>query len=178
MATPPRAELLLQLDNIQHDGNLNLLRTAASAHGVPLEFAVAITSRETNCRNILGDKRADGYHGVGLMQADIQHDIARQARDDGSWQTPDGNARLIDFCMGMLASNIATAQGFFDDLVTNEAFQIAADGYNAGMGRADADAEDGGDPDRHTTSHDYGSDVVARMLVFQSLLNPPVGALS
>ena len=80
-------EVLKQFHRLQTTGFKDPLATAAAANGLPAPYVFAIASRETNCTNELGDKRGGEAHGVGIMQIDIQHKIARDARDDGSWQT-------------------------------------------------------------------------------------------
>src|SRR5436309_2027570 len=89
MNTPTisKKELLKQFHRLQKTGFEDRLATAAAAHGLPAPYVFAIASRETNCVNKLGDKRKGVFHGVGIMQIDIQHPIARDARDDGSWET-------------------------------------------------------------------------------------------
>jgi hypothetical protein len=171
MSTPSRAQLLLQLDTIHHNGQLAVLERVATTHGIlPTALWIAINSRETNCVNELGDFQGGEHHGVGMCQIDIQHPIARQARDDGSWKTPEGFERLQEYGASILATNIASVRGYFDDVTDEDVYRIAADGYNEHMDRAEHDAEDGGDPDRLTTGHNYGADVVARMKIFADLL--------
>jgi hypothetical protein len=170
MSTPSKAQLLQQLRSIQGNGLLIYLRAAAEAHGLPVGYVVAVASRETNCVNELGDYQGGQYHGVGIMQRDIQHPEAKQARDDGSWKTPAGIKLLVDADVEELAQNCGTVRGYFDDVTEDDVLRIAADGYNDGISRALRDANDGGDPDRHTTGHDYGEDVMARKAVFDVLL--------
>ena len=42
-------------------------------HNFPPTFFMAIASRETNCINELGDFQHGEFHGVGIIQIDIQH---------------------------------------------------------------------------------------------------------
>lgn len=175
--TPQRSILAAQLARIRGDGLFDLLAASATAHGLPIHYVVAVASRETNCTNILGDWKPidpeDPHgpkeaHGVGILQRDIQHADARQARDDGTWKThPE---RMIEADVAELAANVASVHGFFDDVSAEEAFMIAACGYNCGITRAMQRAENDGDPNSLTTGGDYGRDVLARFAVFADLL--------
>ena len=163
-STPSEHELLHQLHRLRDTGFADKLAHHANAHGFPVAYFYAIASRETNCVNELGDFQGGENHGVGIVQIDIQHDIARQARDSGSWKTnPDP---LIEFGAQILASNIGQARHHFPAFDQHQVLKIAASGYNGGMGRAIPDAEQG-DSDRRTTGHDYGADVMARMAIFE-----------
>jgi hypothetical protein len=163
-----RQELQTELNRIRGNGLADMLSRHARENNFPVEYFFAIASRETNCVNELGDDPGDGSgpHGVGIVQIDIQHDIARQARDSGSWKThPDP---LIAFGARMLASNIAAAKQHFPQFDERQVLKVAASGYNAGMGNAIAGAEEG-DSDKRTTGHDYGADVMSRMAIFQEI---------
>ena len=165
MAT--KAELLNQLRRLRQTGFAAKLAQQATAQNFPIAFFFSIASRETNCTNELGDFVNGEAHGVGIIQIDIQHEIARQARDDGSWETnPDP---LILFGAQLLAGNINQAQQQFPDLAAEQQLKIAASGYNCGMGCAIAAARNG-DSDQHTTGHDYGRDVMTRMGLFEQLI--------
>lgn len=168
---PPKNQLATQLQRLRKTGFDLKLATQAGANDFPAEFFFAIASRETNCVNKLGDIQPDGAHGVGIVQIDIQHPIALQARDDGSWAT--NPVPLIAFGAQLLASNIHQARTLFPALSGNECLKIAASGYNCGMGNAIA-GERNGDSDRHTTQGNYGGDVMARMTIFQQLTAPAV----
>lgn len=164
-----RAQIAAQLKKLRDTGFDLKLASQAGANGFAPEFFFAIASRETNCVNKLGDKQADGFHGVGIVQIDIQHPIALQARDSGSWKTnPDP---LIAFGAQMLASNIHQTMNVFPGLNPNDYLKIAASGYNCGMGNA-IKGQNGGDSDKRTTGQNYGADVMARMAVFQQLTAP------
>jgi hypothetical protein len=168
-ASPPQAQIALQLQRLRQTGFDLKLATQAGANGFPAEFLFAIASRETNCVNELGDFQKDGAHGVGIIQIDIQHPIALQARDDGTWASnPDP---LIAFGAQLLASNMHQATSIFPGLTTSQYLKIAASGYNCGMVNAIA-GERNGDGDQHTTQGNYGADVMARMAVFQQLTAP------
>src|SRR5579864_7434689 len=104
---PTKAELQAQLQRLRASGLHDKLAKSAEAHGIEPAFLLAIASRETNCVNELGDLQNGEAHGVGILQVDIQHEAARQAREDGSWRTaPDS---LIDFATQLLADNLRRA---------------------------------------------------------------------
>jgi hypothetical protein len=84
MAT--KDELRTELQRIRNSGFATKLEQQAQAKGFSTSFFFGIASRETNCVNELGDIQNDGAHGVGIIQIDIQNQIARQARDDGTWR--------------------------------------------------------------------------------------------
>jgi hypothetical protein len=162
-----KEELKKQLQKLRQTGFDNKLQKHAVAHSVPVSYFFGIASRETNCNNELGDYRDGEYHGVGIIQIDIQHDIARQARDNGTWKTnPDP---LIEFGAQMLQDNIKQAGNEFPDLEHQQLLRIAASGYNCGIRNAIAGAHDG-DSDQSTTGQNYGRDVMTRMSTFEELL--------
>ena len=164
-----KLEMQAELARLRATGLDSKLAGQASAHGLPAALLFAIASRETNCVNCLGDFQQGEAHGVGIVQIDIQHPEARQARDDGSWRTnPDA---LIALGAQLLADNLRRARLEFPALNGDEQMKIAASGYNCGMGAAIAGAR-GGDSDQHTTGRDYGGDVIARMKVFEALMSP------
>jgi hypothetical protein len=170
-----KQQIAAQLQLLRQTGFDLKLASQAGANGFPAEFFFAIASRETNCVNKLGDVLADGAHGVGIVQIDIQHPIARQARDSGSWATnPDP---LIAFGAQILASNIHQAASVFPALSPDQHLKIAASGYNTGMGHAIPDQR-AGDSDKRTAHFSYGADVMARMAIFQQLTAPPAAAPS
>jgi len=169
MPTPTKAQIQTQLDRLNTTGFAAMLAQSAQANGLPKTFFYAIASRETNCKNILGDIQADGVHGVGIVQIDIQHPIARQARDTGSWKTDP--APLIEFGAKLLALNLHQVQQLLPNLASNDMLKVAASGYNCGIVRAiRAASSSTGDSDTYTTGKDYGKDVIARMAIFDQLL--------
>jgi hypothetical protein len=170
MAT--RDELSRELRRLNTTGFAAKLQQQAAANGFSTAFFYAIASRETNCINEMGDRQNGEFHGVGIIQIDIQHPIARQARDDESWRTnPDP---LIAFGAQMLAQNIHAARATFPDFSDNEQLKVAASGYNCGISRAISGARNG-DSDQHTTGRDYGRDVMGRMAIFEELLTEAAG---
>jgi hypothetical protein len=167
MATPSKTILRKQLKGLRDTGFAQKLKQQAEAHGLTPPFYFAIASRETNCRNILGDFQHGVAHGVGIVQIDIQHPIALKARNTGSWQTnPDP---LIEFGAQLLADNIKKAKQKLPNLSAQLQLKAAASGYNCGMVNAVKGANQG-DSDNFTTGHDYGRDVMARAAIFEELI--------
>jgi len=164
---PNKAEILNQLHSLRHTHFDEMLTNHAQAHGLGPSFFFAIASHETNCINELGDFQGGQAHGVGIVQIDIQHPIALQARDSGSWKT--NPEPLIEFGAQLLAANLQQAQQAFPSLGLPQQLKIAASGYNCGMQHAIAAAQSG-DSDKMTTGHDYGRDVMTRMAIFDELI--------
>jgi hypothetical protein len=164
---PTKNEILSQLHSLRHTGFAPKLEAQATAKNFPATYFFAIASRETNCINELGDHQHDGFHGVGIVQIDIQHPLARQARDSGSWKTnPDP---LIEFGAQILKDNIAAAKTAFPNFGDDQVLKIAASGYNCGVKRA-IEAARNGDSDKPTTGHNYGRDVMTRKAIFDELI--------
>src|SRR5262250_2967127 len=96
-------QLQTQLQRLRDTGFADKLSAQATSKGFPVPFFFAIASRETNCVNELGDFQNGEAHGVGIIQIDIQHPIAREARDSGTWKTnPDP---LLDFGADLIETN-------------------------------------------------------------------------
>jgi len=165
-----------QLRRLQQTGFDKMLSHQALASGFPASFFFAVASRETNCVHELGDVQADGAHGVGIVQVDIQHPIALRARDDGSWRT--NPAPLIALGAQLLAQNIQQVREACPTLSDDEQLRVAASGYNCGVARAIAAVKNGHDCDAHTTGGDYGSDVMARKAMFEQLMAEQPSAIS
>ncbi len=161
-------DITIQLRRLQQTGLDQLLSQQAQANGFAASFFYAIASRETNCVNMLGDVQPDGAHGVGIVQIDVQHAIALQARDSGSWQT--NPAPLIAFGAQLLAQNIAQARQALPHLSSDDQLKVAASGYNCGVTRAIAAVKNGQDSDSRTTGKNYGADVMARKALFEQLM--------
>lgn len=156
-----------QIDQLKAENCFEPMQIAAKRHALPLAFVCAIASRETNCRNEMGDYRGGVYHGVGVMQIDMQHKIARVAEEGGLWRSQPG--LLIDVGCGILAGGLVAAN-VHAGLGGDDALRFAAAAYNAGIGAAMwGHRED--NVDAYTTGHDYGHDVVfERMPAFAGVL--------
>jgi hypothetical protein len=157
-------DLAEQLAGIRSNGLIVHLQGAANKYRLPLAYVLAVASRETNMRNMLGD----AGHGVGIIQIDIRyHDIAREMKADGTWKTrPE---RLIDYGVKMLADGIADAKAHWPN---EDPLRVSADSYNAGAGNVRIALSHGHSPDAPTTGHNYGQDVLDRMAVLEKMLMP------
>ena len=160
-------QALNQLHSLRHTEFAQKLEEQATAHDFPTPFFMAIASRETNCINELGDFQHGEFHGVGIIQIDIQHPIAREARDSGSWKT--NPEPLLEFGAQLLANNIAQARKALPHFNDQQLLKVAASGYNCGIARAITGAKHG-DSDKATTLKNYGRDVIARMAIFEELI--------
>lgn len=156
-----------QVARLKCQNLFNLIEQSAAAEGLPLAFVCAIASRETNCDNKLGDWRGGIYHGVGVMQIDIQHAIAQAAVANRTWKDHPGP--LIDFGCQLLKRNFDRVLAQFPDLDPDERLRFTAASYNAGYGGAERGHQEG-DCDKLTTGHNYGADVMMRRVWFEQAL--------
>jgi hypothetical protein len=166
MAKWTESDLSAQLNRAISSGWITFFDDAAKQNGFDTEFLLAIASRETNIRNIKGDFRGGVYHGFGIMQVDIGTDPEFCAtwtpgHVEGSIQC---GTKILGEKRDSLAANSIT------DL------KAIAAAYNAGARPVIQSVKSGLDPDRTTTGHDYGSDVIARRAVFVKLRSMPAGS--
>lgn len=120
------------------------------ANGLPDGLLIAVGSRETNLKNVIGD----GGHGHGVWQ-----------RDD-RWHTiPDGYDQDVrkqaEDAAALLAANYK--------VLKNWGFAVAA--YNGGVSGIQAAILAGRSPDSATTGGDYAADVLGR-LAFVPVIKP------
>lgn len=149
-----------QLAAIRLNGLYALLEAGAKKHGIPLAWVLAIGSRETGLRNILGDH---GY-GHGILQIDSRyHEIAK----GDTWQT--NPVLVINYGCNLLAGNLAWARRKWPHFTGGQHVKIASAAYNEGRAGAEESVLTG-NVDARTTGHDYGASVVAAMQTFERLL--------
>jgi hypothetical protein len=99
------AQLREHLDRLTVSGFDKIIDKYATQYGLPATYLYAIASRETNCRNILGDSE----NGVGLFQIDARHHpIAREFRETGQWRSDP--EPLIAYGVELLAKNMRHAE--------------------------------------------------------------------
>lgn len=159
-----QSDLAEQLARATKEGWLDFFKEASTQVGMPLGLLLAVSSRETNIRNIKGD----GGHGRGLMQIDDHyHGEFLQANAEG--MDPKSN---ILYGAGILASNFDRAKRAIED-PTNRIRAVIA-GYNAPISKTINAIRAGKDPDQLTTKKNYSRDVLARAAIFNQLLNTGV----
>jgi hypothetical protein len=153
------ADLVNQLHRATSKGWIPLFAAAAAANDFDTDLLLAIASRETNMQNIKGDFHDDAFHGFGIMQVDVGTDP-----DFCAHWTPDQVEGSIQRGTKILA-------GKRDSLAakTITDLKAIAAAYNTGASNVIHSVQTGQDPDRTTTGHDYGSDVVARRELFARL---------
>jgi hypothetical protein len=145
--------------------------------GIGPALVLALASRESNMRNIVGD----GGHGRGWLQIDdrFHHDFLETHRgcDSDSFipnhpsAAPRGLAPSLTastiYAIGLLRSNMRFARSNGVPEQTVLRFAVAA--YNAGAGGALKGFREG-DVDRHTTGRDYAKDVLGRKAAVARIL--------
>jgi hypothetical protein len=147
---------------------------AASDYAFPLAILIAIASRETDMRNIIGD----GGHGYGIMQIDdrsfpdwchsgawkdVRSGIMKGALvlDGKREQVRNGQGKSLN--VGGLPFTGATIPS------EDELMRIAIAAYNCGLwAYYSYSTED--NPDLRSTHQDYSADTLARAAVFRGLL--------
>ena len=155
------------------EGWLSFFIETAKAYEFAPSLLMAIASRETNMRNIIGD----GGHGFGLMQIDIRSypDFCHS----GGWrnvslgiqtgaQVLDSKRTQIEHGVG----NHLTVAGYQFvglPLAPAQLERCAVAAYNCGLWAYYAFSK-GQDPDRFTTGHNYSADVLARAEEFEELM--------
>jgi hypothetical protein len=148
----------------QQHGWLSFFQEAAVAHHFHPAYLMAIGSRETNMQNIKGDYQGGRYHGFGVMQVDIGTDPEFCA--SGKWKDPHlaiqrGTEILADKAREL------SRHAFPND---HDRLWTLAASYNHGAHGSLGDYIIHGNPDLHTTGHDYGRDVMLRFAEFDFLL--------
>ena len=127
------------------------IETAEAAHGLPALLLYAVGSRESNLRNVMGDRSqrpgeaSPRFHGFGVWQRDSgAFGVDESYLDDVRRQADDAAALLADH---------HSRFGRWDAAVA---------AYNCGPGHVRR-ALDAGEPvDLHTAGRDYAADVLAR----------------
>ena len=148
---------------------------ADASHGpFPPEILLAIASRETNMRNIIGD----GGHGYGIMQIDDRS--FPEWTNSGLWKDVNAAIQKGALVLHSKQQTIRNGQGkrlkvgstpFVGkgQLSKDELLRTAIAAYNSGLW-AYYNLTKYGDTDRRTTGRDYSKDVLKRAQVFRELL--------
>lgn len=172
------AELKRQWERANKDF-AGMFEEASQATNLPLEILMAVGSRETNMRNIIGDRG----RGAGVMQVDIGTDAAFKA--SGAWK--DAGAAIqrgaeilrekMDALIRMAGKEMTVkdrsgkAYKFtVPRLEGDQLQQTALAMYNSGWW-APYHVSKGRSPDYGTTGKDYSADVLQRADVFKSFID-------
>jgi peptidoglycan hydrolase-like protein with peptidoglycan-binding domain len=159
-------QLQSELERARREGLVDLALSAERRAELPRGVLLAIASRETNMRNVVGD----GGHGRGLFQIDD--------RSHGAWLRRHGAggpggippvAAAADYAAQLLKDNLAfgRSKGLSGDAL----FRFALSAYNAGAGGAWRGLQERGDSDARTAHGNYGRDVLERLRVVQAWLD-------
>ncbi|MBA2476891.1 MAG: peptidoglycan-binding protein [Actinobacteria bacterium] len=140
-------------------GLVDVCLSAEAVAGLPRGVLLAVASRETGCRNIVGDHG----HGRGVFQIDDRFHVDWLRRQGvlGRGRVPTllAGAR---FAAQLLTGNLREGKRL--GLVRDERLLgFALSAYNAGVSGAWAGLEQEGDSDARTTGRDYGADVLRRL---------------
>src|SRR2546425_8149883 len=127
----PPEEARAQLAHARATGLVTLCHQAERRHGLPQALLLAVASRETNCRDVVGDFG----HGRGVFQIDdrFHHDWLVEHGAAGPGRTPPV-AAAAELAGTMLAESLAVAHRH--ELGGDGATKFAASAYNAGLGGA------------------------------------------
>lgn len=157
-------DLVKQVHLAKESGMYELLHDAAKDHGLPFSYLLAVASRETNIVNMIGD----AGHGIGVIQIDTRfHTIAADAKKSGSWHT--NPKPLVEYGATLLRNNRNWAAENWPHMSNSQWLKIAAAAYNCGNENTRKSVAEG-DCDKRTTGHNYGRDVIKRMLGFAEIL--------
>lgn len=163
-------DLAKQLQRAKTNGWVAMFKKSAADYQFPTEILMAIASRETNMRNIIGD----GGHGYGIMQIDD-----RSFPDwchSGLWKDVSSGIQKGALVLDSKREAIRKGQGktlkigglsFVGkaNLTPSELLRTSIAAYNAGLW-AYYGLSKKGDPDFRTTGHDYSADTLKRAAYF------------
>jgi hypothetical protein len=120
----------------------------------------ALTSRETNMENIVGD----GGHGRGYHQIDDRsHAEWLRKVKAGRGCPPVGEA--AKYAVNLIEFNVK--QAISAGIPEGHRLEVAIAGYNCGMGNALDGYRHHNDPDHHTAHGNYSKDVLERAKVIR-----------
>nr|WP_245480776.1 N-acetylmuramoyl-L-alanine amidase [Mesorhizobium sp. M1E.F.Ca.ET.041.01.1.1] len=170
------SHLKAQYNKAKTQGWIQAFKDEAKRWGFSPGVMMAIASRETNMRNIIGD----GGHGYGIMQIDDRSfpDWVKS----GAWK--DANLGIAKGALVLADKREQVEQGRGKRLkvggrsFVGEAFngdqllRITIASYNSGL-RAYYYFSTSGNPDEGTTGRDYSADVLHRAMYFSEFLGLP-----
>jgi len=146
------------LEGARRNGLVAVCIAAEQGARLSRGLLLAVASRESGCRNIVGDHG----HGRGVFQIDDRFHgdwLRRQgALAPGAVPSAAAGAR---YAAGLLRANLD--EGARRGLVGRRRLKFALSAYNAGVGGAWIGLSERGDSDAETTGVDYGADVMRRL---------------
>ena len=155
-----------ELERARRDGIVEACLLAETRAGLPRGLLVAIASRETELRNVVGDEG----HCRGVFQIDD--------REHDDWLRRNGAAApgavpavedAAAFAADVMAANFA--YGRAKGLSGRRLLKFAAAAFDAGPVGAWKALQITGDPDSGTTGRNYGADVLDRLRAVESALD-------
>jgi hypothetical protein len=163
-----------QFQRAKKNGWLQTFKKAAEKYDFPPEVLLAIASRETNMRNIIGD----GGHGYGIMQIDDRS--FPEWSHSGLWKDVSAGIQKGALVLQSKLETVRNGQGKRlnvggksftgkKNLTKAELLTTAVAAYNSGLW-AYYDLSRTSNPDLHTTGRDYSTDTLRRAQVFRKLL--------
>ena len=158
------SQLVASLERARGEGLDAICLAAERKAGLPRGILLAIASRETHCRNVVGD----GGHGRGYFQID---DRAHPAflRKHGVLDGGVPPAReAAAYAAQLLLDN--GAFGRQKGVKPIDLLKFSLSSYNTGAGNA-IKGYRAGDPDRTTAHGNYGRDVLDRLRIVTAWLD-------
>ncbi|MGE5691736.1 MAG: peptidoglycan-binding protein [Pseudomonadota bacterium] len=158
------AQLVASLERARGEGIVDVCLKAETKAGLPRGLLLAVASRETHCRNVVGD----GGHGRGVFQIDDRSHQAFLQRHGvlagGVPPLPEAAA----YAAQLLLDNgrFARQQG----VKAPDQLKFSLSAYNTGAGNA-IKGYRLGDSDRTTAHANYGVDVLERLRIVQAWLD-------
>lgn len=163
-----------QFSYAKTEGWLPFFQKSAKDYDFTPALLMAIASRETNMRNIIGDRG----HGFGCMQIDVRS--FPEWVYSGAWERPaesiERGAQVLDSKLTQIHNGAGKYLRIVHKTFLGKSFptaeialQVAAACYNAGLWPYYSYST-GAPIDQYTTGHNYSSDVWSRMLEFDRLL--------
>jgi hypothetical protein len=176
MPTWHENDLKKQLQRANKSGWIPFFEKAGKDYKFSTHILMAIASRETNMRNIMGDNG----HGHGIMQ--IDDGSYPDWCHSGLWKDVNAGiqqgALVLDHKREMIRNGqgkkLTVKRTTFTgkpNLTNAELLRTAIAAYNSGLW-AYWGLSERGDPDCRTTEKNYSSDVLARAAIFKKLMGP------
>jgi peptidoglycan hydrolase-like protein with peptidoglycan-binding domain len=158
------AQLTASLDRAREEGFHRICLDAEKKAGLPRGILLAVSSRETHCRNIVGD----GGHGRGAFQIDDRSHTAFLAKHgvQAGGVPPLGPAAAYAAQLLLDNGRFGRQQG----VKASDLLKFSLSAYNAGAGNA-IKGYKAGDSDARTANGNYGKDVLERLRIVLAWLD-------